>query len=84
MWSLFLFVSPSALANRRPTSNSLLTLYQRIHEAIHLRPTTSASGGAARPPAKLVYLRTEHEAVLGWVSCTLSSTIFSFSILRCS
>ncbi|ORY89278.1 vacuolar fusion protein MON1, partial [Leucosporidium creatinivorum] len=46
----------------------LLTLYQKIHEVIHLRPTTSASGGAARPPAKLVYLRTEHEAVLGWTT----------------
>jgi hypothetical protein len=44
---------------------SLITLYQRIHEAIHIRP--SYAGGSSRAPAKLVYLRTEHEAVLGWV-----------------
>lgn len=54
---------------------SLITLYQRVHEAIHIRPTTAASGGAARAPAKLVYLRTEHEAVLGWVRLTFAVTL---------
>ncbi len=43
----------------------LVTLYQHLHDGLHPRPAYS---GSARPPAKLVYLRTEHEAVLGWVS----------------
>ncbi|SCZ88089.1 BZ3500_MvSof-1268-A1-R1_Chr2-1g04181 [Microbotryum saponariae] len=44
----------------------LITLYQRLYEALHVRP--AYAGGVHRPPAKLMYLRTEHEAVLGWVS----------------
>lgn len=59
-------ISPSAPLIRRRLCR-LITLYQRIHEAIHLRPTTTVNGGPARAPAKLVYLRTEYEAVLGWV-----------------
>ncbi|KAK4694121.1 vacuolar fusion protein MON1, partial [Phenoliferia sp. Uapishka_3] len=45
----------------------LITLYQRIHDSLHIRPATL---GSSRPAAKLVYLRTEHEAVLGWTSST--------------
>ncbi|KPV71960.1 uncharacterized protein RHOBADRAFT_47410 [Rhodotorula graminis WP1] len=44
----------------------LTTLYQHVHDALHPRP--AAAGTAARPPAQVQYLRTEHEAVLGWVT----------------
>ncbi|BGP43413.1 Vacuolar fusion protein mon1 [Rhodotorula kratochvilovae] len=44
----------------------LLTLYQHLHDALHPRP--AAAGTAYRPPAQVQYLRTEHEAVLGWVT----------------
>ncbi|KAL8276925.1 hypothetical protein RQP46_010653 [Phenoliferia psychrophenolica] len=45
----------------------LVTLYQRLHDALHIR---RASLGSARPAAKLVYLRTEHESLLGWTTST--------------
>ncbi|SGY20537.1 BQ5605_C016g08087 [Microbotryum silenes-dioicae] len=44
----------------------LITLYQRLYEALHVRP--AYAGGVHRPPAKLMYLRTEYEAVLGWTT----------------
>jgi len=40
---------------------SLLTLYQQLHDTVHAR-----SGQTA--PLRLVYMKTEHEAVLAWVS----------------
>ncbi|GAA6015710.1 hypothetical protein JCM11491_002454 [Sporobolomyces phaffii] len=42
----------------------LITLYQRLSDALHPRP--AQSGTAARKPAQVQYLRTEREAVLGW------------------
>lgn len=69
--------NPSSFPKRPRTNCSglrLITLYQRIHDALHLRP---AFLGSARPPAKLVYLRTEHEAVLGWVSPAFLSLLRS-------
>lgn len=39
---------------------SLITLYQTLHDAIHAR-----SGQAG--PLRLQYIRTDKEAVLGWV-----------------
>ncbi|SCV72231.1 BQ2448_4925 [Microbotryum intermedium] len=44
----------------------LITLYQRLYDALHVRP--AYAGGVNRPPAKLMYLRTEYEAVLGWTT----------------
>ncbi|GAA6055254.1 hypothetical protein JCM3770_001509 [Rhodotorula araucariae] len=44
----------------------LIALYQHLHDALHPRP--AAAGSAFRPPAQVQYLRTEHEAVLGWVT----------------
>ncbi|BGP20036.1 hypothetical protein JCM10213_000582 [Rhodosporidiobolus nylandii] len=44
----------------------LITLYQTVHEALHPRPV--AAGSAAKPPAQVQYVRTEHEAVLGWIT----------------
>jgi hypothetical protein len=43
--------------------------YHKIYEQLHRRPPTTASG---RQAAKLVYLRNEQEAILGWVrhACT--------------
>ncbi|KWU44365.1 DUF254-domain-containing protein, partial [Rhodotorula sp. JG-1b] len=41
----------------------LMTLYQRLHAALH--PRTNASGGGG---ASVQYLRTSHEAVLGWMT----------------
>lgn len=38
----------------------LITMYQRIHDAIHAK---SGQEG----PLKLQYMRTEHESVMGWV-----------------
>ncbi|KAM0746693.1 DUF254-domain-containing protein [Meredithblackwellia eburnea MCA 4105] len=45
----------------------LITLYQRLHDALHIRP---AQLDTSRPAAKLMFLRTEFEAVLGWTSST--------------
>lgn len=48
-----------------------MTLYQRLHAALHPRPATAGTaggvdvGGAAG--ASVQYLRTSREAVLGWV-----------------
>ena len=39
----------------------LITLYQQLHETVHARSGQSA-------PLRLVYIKTEHEAVLAWVS----------------
>ncbi|GAA5866444.1 hypothetical protein JCM8547_000627 [Rhodosporidiobolus lusitaniae] len=44
----------------------LVTLYQTVHEALHPRP--AQAGSAAKPPAMVQYVRTEHEAVLGWIT----------------
>ncbi|GAA5939966.1 hypothetical protein JCM1841_000904 [Sporobolomyces salmonicolor] len=44
----------------------LVTLYQTVYESLHSRPAQSGSG--ARNPAQVQYVRTEHEAVLGWVT----------------
>ncbi|GJN94002.1 hypothetical protein Rhopal_007065-T1 [Rhodotorula paludigena] len=44
----------------------LITLYQHLHDVLH--PRSAAAGTAYRPPAQVQYLRTEHEAVLGWVT----------------
>lgn len=43
----------------------LITLYQTVHEALH--PRAAQAGSAAKAPAQVQYVRTEHEAVLGWV-----------------
>ena len=43
------------------TDDSLLALYQNLHDKVHARSGQSA-------PLRLVYIRTEHEAVLAWVS----------------
>lgn len=43
----------------------LITLYQNLHESLHEGVTTS---GDFRPATSLIYLRTEHESVMGWVS----------------
>ncbi|KAM0791330.1 hypothetical protein ACM66B_005800 [Microbotryomycetes sp. NB124-2] len=45
----------------------LVTLYQNVHEVIHPR-STHATGNANSVPAKLAYIRTEHEAILGWAT----------------
>ncbi|GAA5847303.1 hypothetical protein JCM5353_004230 [Sporobolomyces roseus] len=42
----------------------LITLYQHLSDVLHPRP--AQSGTPARKPAQVQYLRTEHEAVLGW------------------
>ncbi|WVQ97911.1 hypothetical protein IAU59_005028 [Kwoniella sp. CBS 9459] len=39
----------------------LITLYQKLHDAVHARSGQSA-------PLKLVYLKTEHEACLAWLT----------------
>jgi hypothetical protein len=39
----------------------LVTLYHRLHDTVHARSGQSA-------PLKLVYIRTEHEACVAWVS----------------
>ncbi|GAA5970190.1 hypothetical protein JCM21900_005873 [Sporobolomyces salmonicolor] len=44
----------------------LVTLYQTVYETLHSRPAQSGSG--ARDPAQVQYVRTEHEAVLGWAT----------------
>ncbi|GAA5881996.1 hypothetical protein JCM1840_002092 [Sporobolomyces johnsonii] len=44
----------------------LITLYQTVYESLHPRPAQSGSG--VRNPAQVQYVRTEHEAVLGWVT----------------
>lgn len=51
----------------------LMTLYQRLHQALHARPAAGGegrSGGKAASAAfaSVQYLRTSREAVLGWVS----------------
>lgn len=66
----------------------LMTLYQRLHAALH--PRTNASGAAATVRgtggregpgggggggASVQYLRTSHEAVLGWVRVARFSLI---------
>ncbi|BGP11298.1 Vacuolar fusion protein mon1 [Rhodotorula toruloides] len=44
----------------------LITLYQHLHTALHPRP--AAAGAPSRQAAQVQYLRTEHEAVLGWIT----------------
>ncbi|OCF42348.1 vacuolar fusion protein MON1 [Kwoniella heveanensis CBS 569] len=39
----------------------LITLYQKLHDSVHARSGQSA-------PLKLVYLKTEHEACLAWLT----------------
>lgn len=61
----------NAAINRR-----LMTLYQRLHAALHPRTNASGAatvggkggGGGGGGGASVQYLRTSHEAVLGWVS----------------
>lgn len=43
---------------------SLITLYQRLYESLH---TKSSQVSTSKKHAKQVYIRTEHEAILGWV-----------------
>lgn len=43
----------------------LITLYQHLSDVLHPRP--AQSGTPARKPVQVQYLRTEQEAVLGWV-----------------
>ncbi|KAK4054502.1 Vacuolar fusion protein mon1 [Microbotryomycetes sp. JL201] len=45
----------------------LITLYQIVHESLHPRPSYISSL-PNHIPAKLAYVRTEHEAVLGWAT----------------
>lgn len=40
----------------------LMTLYQRVYESVHVK-----GGGAKTGSTKLAYVRSEHEAILGWV-----------------
>lgn len=47
--------------------SSLTTLYQKIYDLLHSKPPASGQG---RQPAKLVYLQTADEGVLGYVRPT--------------
>lgn len=51
-----------------------MTLYQRLHAALHPRTSAATVGGreGGGGGASVQYLRTSHEAVLGWVSRSLS------------
>ncbi|GAA5979415.1 hypothetical protein JCM11641_005027 [Rhodosporidiobolus odoratus] len=44
----------------------LVTLYQNVHEALH--PRSAAAGTPAKAAAQVQYVRTEFEAVLGWIT----------------
>ncbi|BGP58154.1 Vacuolar fusion protein mon1 [Rhodotorula sphaerocarpa] len=56
----------------RRARQRLMTLYQRLHQALHARPATGGDGrGGGKGPvasASVQYLRTSREAVLGWVT----------------
>ncbi|KAJ4489371.1 trafficking protein Mon1-domain-containing protein [Lentinula edodes] len=46
----------------------IITLYQLVHDAIHAKGMSNPGKGEARESLKLQYLRTETEAVLGWIT----------------
>ncbi|GAA6039406.1 hypothetical protein JCM8097_002841 [Rhodosporidiobolus ruineniae] len=57
----------------------LVTLYRTVHEALH--PRLAQAGAPAKPPAQVQYVRTEHEAVLGWVTPTFELYIATTPLL---
>lgn len=58
------------LSGSQLTCKSVLTLYQQLYDSIHAKSGQSS-------PLKLVYVKTDHEACLAWVSSLPSE-------LRCS
>ncbi|KAF5344980.1 hypothetical protein D9757_013788 [Collybiopsis confluens] len=46
----------------------IVTLYQLVHDAIHAKGVSGQSKGDAKEGLKLQYLRTDKEAVLGWIT----------------
>ncbi|KAJ4484010.1 trafficking protein Mon1-domain-containing protein [Lentinula lateritia] len=46
----------------------IITLYQLVHDAIHAKGMSNPGKGEVREGLKLQYLRTETEAVLGWIT----------------
>ncbi|KAJ4001050.1 trafficking protein Mon1-domain-containing protein [Lentinula boryana] len=46
----------------------IITLYQLVHDAIHAKGMTNLAQGEVGEGLKLQYLRTETEAVLGWIT----------------
>ncbi|KAJ3737112.1 vacuolar fusion protein MON1 [Lentinula guzmanii] len=55
-------------AGRSPERKRIITLYQLVHDAIHAKGMTNLAKGDVREGLKLQYLRTETEAVLGWIT----------------
>ena len=49
------------LTNGAERLNRLVTLYQQLHDAVHARSGQST-------PLPLVYVKTEHEACLAWMT----------------
>lgn len=64
--------SSNLLAIADFAGDRLFTLYQRIYDALHLKPP---AGGQGRQPAKLMFFQTQHEGVIGWVRVSLSITV---------
>ncbi|GAA5872112.1 hypothetical protein JCM16303_000983 [Sporobolomyces ruberrimus] len=70
----FVYKSRSLVQSTRPAwegdylsltdRRRLITLYQQLSDTLHPKP--AQSGTPARRPAQVQYLRTAHEAVLGW------------------
>ncbi|KAJ4486273.1 trafficking protein Mon1-domain-containing protein [Lentinula aciculospora] len=46
----------------------IITLYQLVHDAIHAKGMSSLGKGEVKEGLKLQYLKTETEAVLGWIT----------------
>lgn len=61
----------SSLAKQcpRPVSRRLVLAYHKLYDQLHRKAPATASG---RQAAKLVYIRNENEALLGWVRFVLS------------
>ncbi|GAA5845470.1 hypothetical protein JCM11251_003394 [Rhodosporidiobolus azoricus] len=57
----------------------LITLYQTVHDVLHPRP--AVAGSVARQPAQVQYVRTEFEAVLGWITPTFELYVCTSPLL---
>ncbi|GAA6059183.1 hypothetical protein JCM10212_005528 [Sporobolomyces blumeae] len=85
----FVYKSRSLVQTTRPAwegdyvplaaRHRLVTLYQHLSDTLHPRP--AQSGSQARKPAQVQYLRTEHEAVLGWSTPTFELYVTTSPVL---
>ncbi|KAJ3757042.1 trafficking protein Mon1-domain-containing protein [Lentinula raphanica] len=68
IWEDDLYREQDIGGNNFEERKRIITLYQLVHDAIHAKGMSTLEKGEAKEGLKLQYLKTDTEAVLGWMT----------------